>query len=662
MKGFIHIIYFSHCARSFLTFVLLVLFQHSIISQSHNFPMDDPDNLGTMLESAEGRERVDLLLEMSKAKWYQSFDESMDYATKGYQLARELDYREGVADALNRIGNVHYLLRNYDEVLDRYKHAAEIATELNDHRRMGIYLNNIGLLYRELSLYDSAEIYLVKALETKEEYGDSALISSTLTNLGVLYRDMENFNLALECFFRQLEIYRETGNFQNLSFIHRQVGEVYYLSEQYADALEHYREAIEYATGIADTLSIARSYHHFARVMLETENFNEARESILKSLEMAKGLSEPVLKQNNYNLLYRYYKITENHKQALDYLIIYNQLRDSLRNQNSTARYSQLETIFDIEQQNRRIELLQKENEIQELQISRQNYTSNLLLALIFVLIVFKLFVVYRYSIIQKTNRLLKQKIDELLNTNEKLRLSTLTLEHLNMTKNRFFSIIAHDLKNPFNALLGFSEIISTSFHELKEDEVREYIGFVHQSSRNLYKLLENLLKWSATQTGTMRYLPEKFDLVSLINSEIHFMRMSAGKKQITLSKNLPEELLIRSDRLLISSVIRNLTDNAIKFTRPGGEVAIHAEEKDDEVIVKVEDSGIGIPKEMQDKLFTLNGDISRKGTNMEEGGGLGLILCKELIEKADGEIGVYSKNGNGSCFWFSLPLSRNNN
>jgi signal transduction histidine kinase len=299
--------------------------------------------------------------------------------------------------------------------------------------------------------------------------------------------------------------------------------------------------------------------------------------------------------------------------------------------------------------------LLQKENQIQDLQISKHGFLTKLLLTAVLVLLVFKLFVIYRYIIIHKTHRLLKDKIIELEKTNEKLRISAMSLEQLNVTKNRFFSIIAHDLKNPFNALLGFSEIITTTFQELKEDEIREYIKFIHQSSRNLYKLLENLLKWSASQTGTMHFLPEPFDLVSLINSEIHFLRMAASKKQIEISKDLPEELIVNSDKLMLSSVIRNLTDNAIKFTRPGGTIRISAR-VENEVIVEVSDSGIGIPADMQKKLFTLNGDISRKGTNKEEGGGLGLILCKEMIDKAGGKIGVESNPGKGSQFWFTLP------
>jgi signal transduction histidine kinase len=288
--------------------------------------------------------------------------------------------------------------------------------------------------------------------------------------------------------------------------------------------------------------------------------------------------------------------------------------------------------------------------------MGRHDSLKVLLLAMLLILATLKIIVIYRFAIIHRTNRILKKKNYELEKITDKLRLSTLSLEQLNSTKNRFFSIIAHDLKNPFNALLGFSEIITTSFNQLREHEIREYVSIVHQSSQNLYKLLENLLKWSAAQTGTMRFFPEKFDLVSLINSEIIFLRIKAAKKQINIINKMPDELIIYSDKLLLSSVVRNLTDNAVKFTRPGGNISISIENGAKEITVAIDDSGIGIPEEMQKKLFKIDGDICRKGTDKEEGGGLGLILCKELVEKAGGIIGVESAVGKGSRFWFTLP------
>jgi signal transduction histidine kinase len=640
-----------------LIFACLIICSMKLVTARQQ-PDENRNIADNNLEAAIGAGKVDQLLELSKDSWFQSFDESLDYASRAYQLAREIGYQEGIADALNRIGNVHYLLSNHDEVLNNYREAVRIATRLNDKMRKGMYLNNIGLLYRELSLFDSAEVYFHRALEEKIMHGDKNLVSSTLGNLGRLYRDSDRTDLAMSYFSRQLDIAKELENHRSAAAIYRLMGETSYIDGQYEESVKHLMASLGHAREVNDTLSLAYSFYHLARTQLETKAFRDAAGNIRKSMELAEAGSSLDLKRDNYRLFYQYYKKSGDFPRALTNLTLYNGLKDSIRHINLTNRYTQLEKIFNIDQQNRRIELLQKDNQIQDLQISRQRFITSLLLVVALTFLFFTVFLIYRYTVIHRTHLLLKGKTAELEKANEKLRVSTLSLEQLNVTKNRFFSIIAHDLKNPFNALLGFSEIISNTYHELKENEIREYIGFVHQSSSNLYKLLENLLKWSATQTGTMHFLPERFDLVSLINSEIHFLRIAASKKKIEISRDLPEELIVNSDKLMLSSVIRNLTDNAIKFTRPGGNIHISVK-CEQGVMVQITDTGIGIPADMQKKLFTLNGDISRKGTNKEEGGGLGLILCKEMIEKAGGTISFESKQGKGSRFWFTLPSEK---
>lgn len=562
------------------------------------------DSLKNLLGHKSGTEKIDLLLEISKANWTVSLVESLNYANMAYQLSEELNYLEGKADALNRMSNVHYLLRNHSNVIDNYNRALDIAQSLDDYKRMGIYLNNVGLYYRDLKQYDSSEFYLIRALRAKEETGDKDLISSTLNNLGILYRDKSQYNLSLIHFVRHLSIKEESMDIRNLASIHIQIGEIFFLQNRYNESLKHFMNSINYANKVSDSVMIANAYHHIGRSCRASGKLDSALESIKKSKDIAIAKSLQNLIRDNYKEMYLYYKETGNHKAAMDYLIKHSNLKESIQKTNSVNRFKQLERIFEIEKQNNKIEILQKENQIQELQLHRQENIKLLLIVLVIILIAFKLVFAYRFIIIQKTNRQLNKKITELEKTNDKLRLSAASLEQLNSTKNRFFSIIAHDLKNPFNALLGFSEMITINFNQLPENEIREYISIVHQSSKNLYKLLENLLKWSAAQTGTMHYLLEKFDLVSLIHSEIHFHRISAGKKQIIILGNLPEELIIYADKLLLSSVIRNLIDNAIKFTNSGGTIRLSAKKEKQTVFVEVSDSGIGIPENIQKKSF----------------------------------------------------------
>jgi signal transduction histidine kinase len=619
------------------------------------------DSLKNQLSGKTGKNRVDLLIEISQANWAFGFEESLDYATRAYQLAGELNYREGLSDALNRIGNVHYFLENYSTAVENYNKAIDIANSLDDSKRKGMFLNNMGLLFGRLNEYDSSEIYLMKALKAKEEHGDKELIVSTLNNIGILYRDQHRYVQALEYFERQLRVRTELDDLRNVAVNHRQIGEILYHIERYTESLLHLKKSLDYAIEAGDEQLTALTHYHIARNKLATGDMDLAMKNIDQSLEIASNFSYRQLLRDNYKLLYQHNKLSGNFESALKYLKMHTSLKDSLRIQNSDNQYKQLQGIFETEKQNLKIDLLQKDNRVQELLIIRHNHIKFFLVVLMSALVIFMALIAYRIGSVYRTSRLLKQKINELETTNKKLLESSQVLEQLNATKNRFFSIIAHDLKNPFNALLGFSEMISTSFNELEEHEIRDYISIVRTSSLNLHKLLENLLKWSASQTKTMNYLPEKFNLAILIHAEINLIRLSASKKQIEIMTDLSDELIIVSDKLLISSVIRNLLDNAVKFTHQGGKIKISAKKENQHIYAAIEDTGIGIPDHLKEKLFLLDDSTCRKGTDKEEGGGLGLILCKELIEKSKGEIGVESREGIGSRFWFKLPLENKN-
>jgi signal transduction histidine kinase len=615
------------------------------------------DSLVTIMPDESETKKVDLLIELSQINWRLSFERSMDYANQAFELAGEIGYPEGKADALNRIGNVHYFLGNHDGAIENYHKAFEISRSLDDFRRTGICLNNIGLLYTNIREYDSSEVYLTLALREKEKHGDQELIASTLNNLAILYRNTQKYKLAIEYNVRQLDIWEKTKNSRNLARIHRQMGDIFYHKGWFNESLDHLTRSLSIAKASDDSSSIARTFYLMARTRLEMNDPDHAMADISRSLEIASALPSNSLLRDNKNLLSRYYKIIGDHQAALENFISYSSLKDSIRINSSGNRFRQLEGIFEMAKQNQEIELLRKENLVQEMQFIRQSDYKILLIFLLVLLVSFKLIVIHRLWLIHKTNKALRDKIAQLENTNQKLTNSAQALEQLNAAKNRFFSIIAHDLKNPFNALLGFSEMISTNFNDLKESELREYLGIVHQSTQNLFKLLENLLKWSASQTGSMHYLPEKFDLVSLIQSEINFIRIGLAKKQIEITVNLPDELVITSDKHMISTIIRNMLDNAVKFTGRGGKISILAKKEMESVYTEVADSGIGIPEEIKEKLFRLDATTCRKGTEKEEGGGLGLILCKELILKAKGEIGVAGNNGKGSRFWFRLPV-----
>lgn len=234
-------------------------------------------------------------------------------------------------------------------------------------------------------------------------------------------------------------------------------------------------------------------------------------------------------------------------------------------------------------------------------------------------------------------------------------------LEKLNAEKVKFLSIIAHDLKSPFSTIVGFSEILMEKIKEGDYEQIAEFAGAILHSSNRVMDLLMNLMVWAQSHTGRMEFSPEHFEMVAFINETALLYDDIAGQKSIIIKKSLPQNAPVFADKAMIGTVFRNLISNAIKFTMQGGEVIISAVEKKKEVIFSVRDTGVGIPKNNIGKLFRIDQNYSTTGTNKEKGTGLGLILCKDFIEKHGGKIWVESEEKIGSTFFFSLPtvLSR---
>ncbi len=233
---------------------------------------------------------------------------------------------------------------------------------------------------------------------------------------------------------------------------------------------------------------------------------------------------------------------------------------------------------------------------------------------------------------------------------------SEIKLTELNATKDKFFSIIAHDLKNPFNSIDGFSSLLIEQIHEKNYDKVKEYAGIIQNSSQRAMLLLANLMEWSHSQTGRIEYSPKPIEIGLLIDEITELLNYSTLQKTITLSVELPKNTIVLADKAMIGTILRNLVSNAIKFTHPGGKIIISAEEKPDEWLVCVSDNGVGIKPDTIEKLFRIDQNTSTSGTQNESGTGLGLILCKDFVEKHGGKIWVESEVGKGSKFCFTIP------
>lgn len=301
----------------------------------------------------------------------------------------------------------------------------------------------------------------------------------------------------------------------------------------------------------------------------------------------------------------------------------------------------------------RRVKYIQKQNHQLELKVKER---TNELKKANDKLILHKMEIESINQALIEKNQLITSHNQSLQNKNEEIAFQRDKLRELNKTKDKFFSIIAHDLKNPLNAMMGFAEILNISFDAFPEDKKKKFISIISKSSKNLYSLIENLLQWARSQSGMMQFNPKVTNITPIVNDCLNILSQQASKKSIRMFYIPTEGYEFWGDENMISTVIRNLASNAIKYTPQEGSIVFETHEDDKSVYFSIKDSGIGMTQEQVDSLFRISTNKSTQGTDAESGTGLGLILCKEFIDIHRGRIWAESEESIGSTFYIELP------
>jgi len=253
----------------------------------------------------------------------------------------------------------------------------------------------------------------------------------------------------------------------------------------------------------------------------------------------------------------------------------------------------------------------------------------------------------------------IQRDLTERKNAQLALKRSEEKLKELNATKDKFFSVIAHDLKSPFNTINGFSQLLLNSIRDSDCITSEKYVETIINSSRNAYRLLNNLLTWASNEIGIISFNPVNIDLQKVVEDVTGLLSSSAKLKDITINNKIPGNEMVFADENMLRTILQNLLSNAIKYTKKGGNISIDSKLSDQGVSINVTDNGVGIKPEAIGKLFDISNIQTTRGTDEEGGTGLGLLICREFVDKHGGKIGAESEPGNGSTFWFSLPVAQ---
>ena len=528
-------------------------------------------------------------------------------------LKLSINNQEYTAEILHNIGNVQQKMQNYEEAIGYFRRAMNINLSIKDSVSLAVDYNGLAESFQYLNKNDSSIVYFLKANQLFKKLHKSGYQAITLANLGTIYTNYpDSLNKAFEAFSEAWTVFKKLGWNHYESEIKEGFGNILSSQGKYKEAIAAYSES-----------------------MRSTEHFN-------------RGFG---LKKSTYQKMAKAYELMGDYKSALKYHVLFAQYSDSLNQKEKYEKLVSIEKQYETEKKENEIIRLQTRQELTNVQLRKNKQLKILGFVTASLLLIFVLFVLIRYFDKIKLNRLLEQK-------NKKIEHSENELRVLNASKNKFFSIIAHDLKNPFHTVMGYSWLLSKDYELFTEEERRKFASDIHHSTNNIFRLLQNLLEWSKSQTGRLIFNPREIEFKRIIESSVSVLRSLADQKNIEIKFDYNDDLILFADPLMIETVLRNLINNAIKFTPEDGLIEITANQIDGQISICVKDSGIGISEEDVLNLFLIDSTVKRKGTNNEDGSGLGLILCKEFVDKNNGTIWVNSSPGKGSSFFFTVPAT----
>ena len=581
-----------------------------------------------------------------------NYKKAIELLLNSVDLAEESDDSLHVANINNRIGNIYKSISSYDKALEYYLKALKIWKEIEDQRGMAVAYNSIGIIHERLKNYDKALEYYNKTLDIYKQLNDESGMGMVYNNLGIIYDEKNQKDTALKHYQNSYDIDRELNDTIGMSSSLNNIGLLHFEQDENEQALEYLNQSLAYSKLMDDNYSVANTQNNIAEVLIDDGRYDEASEKLEKALSTAKEIKAKDIKEESYMLYSKLYEALGDYEKSLQYYKRQTKIHDSIFSREKQNKISELQIKHETEQKEKEIQLLKK---LHELEISKQKTFTNFIIALVGLLVLLVVLVYSRFNLKKKNSKILEAKNKQLQQANEKLKSSKDNLRELNATKDKFFSIISHDLKNPFQALFGFSEALYKDINKLSREEINEYSKLIYESTQNLYNLLHNLLQWSRSQLGSIRISPAKIKVIHTVRDIINLLKINANEKQITIENKISEDLKAFVDEQVLSTVMRNLLSNAIKFTPVGGKVTISGEETSDEVIITVSDTGKGISEEEKKELFAIDKNFPKSGTENEKGTGLGLILCKELLGYSKGEI--WAENSKeGGIFRFSLP------
>lgn len=671
----------SRMIRSILTtsIVLFCFFQ----ANSQNIEKQLRDSLPL---AKDDNTRVNLLIKLSRAVNTHSPDSAMLLAQNAMVIAKRSENEKNIARAYRAIGRVFYNQGRYSSAIENYKNAFVHSQRIHDSVLLSTELDDLGRSYRRIGETKQALQYLQQGLDIASAAKDKEMVGEIYNNMAMVLNDSGDDSLALQYYQKSLAIAEEMKDTSSIILSLNNIGYQYFRLKNPRKEEEHYLKALALVEKTKDVKMYGITYDNIGSMWADKGETQKAFVYFLKALEYErksgvkayiaeelKSLTEICIKMKNYQMALKYanegFKLSEEiqsaelravaaknlatvfeklrqFEQSLVYLKIANTISDSLNSIEKTKVVSNLASRYELTKKESEIKSLSLEKEMQKTELQLQNRIKYGLI--IFLAIVSTLLVVaiYQYRERQKAN-------EQLVVWSSAVDQKNKQLDNLNKVKDKIFSSIAHDIKSPLSSIQGLLGLMNTNL--LTPEEFQNLIVELSARVNTTNSLLENLLNWSRNQIATAKANPVNTSMKQLSEECLVLYHTNAVEKNINFFNSISEEAMAYADEEMIRIVLRNLISNAIKFTKRNGEVKLSATADGNYLSVSIADSGIGISASDLTTIFGYEAK-STHGTAQEKGTGLGLILCKEFIEKNGGRIWVESTLNKGSVFSFTVP------
>jgi signal transduction histidine kinase len=643
-------------ARVHIMLVIGSEYEHSDLKSAESF-FRKALSLSDSLNYLEGKARslkhlADLKIATSEYK------EAYNYVSSAMEYFKTLADMEGVASCYLSLSFINNRIADYPKALEQASNSLILYRKAGSLDGMALAYNNLGNIYDNMSNYKQSLRYYHKALEIHSSANNKIGLARVYINLSIIYNKTNKPGEAEELLNKAIEIGEETKDKRLLAIAYGNMGLMRENAGNYPDALEYYKLSLELKTELEDRHSIMISEINIGNTYLKMNQTDQALQHINKAVEIGNLLNAKRELIDAYSIQAQLYERRGNFSNAYAALKMKTALNDSIFGTAQLKHMADVDRKNEINQLESENQILRQKSIIDQLKLENNRFIRYyLLIGLSFAIVLIGL-LIYQSGERRKSARRLDEVNKQLIKTNKQLKRSESALAESNHAKDKFFSIISHDLRNPLASMVSFVRIMKRDYATLEQHERDALIEEFEKIVNRTGNLLENLLMWSRSQTGRLNITPEKFKARNILdeNAELHETLLRTKKIRISIEVE-NDNTEVFADKNMISTVVRNLLSNSIKFTPAGGKIELGFKHSGKNCVFHIKDSGIGINADKIPSLFSLGEVYVRTGTANEKGSGLGLVLCKEFVEKNHGEIWLESKTGEGTTFYFSVPL-----